>query len=121
MKYLVLSVCLIVVLGMTASRPATRIRNITAAGTETAKLQVVDASGTEAEYTIELPSGPPATGDSSSQKAIDKQITNSLAAKNIACPPKREKVTDYVWRCGNGTLVKTSNAKLARWLAKAWG
>lgn len=120
MKYLVLVACLLVVLGLTAHRPTPHLKAVAVVGGETAKLQVVTSSGTEKEYTIELPSGPPPTGDTSSLKAVDKQIIKILSENNIDCPPKREKVIDKVWRCGNGNIIKTSNARLARLFAKAW-
>jgi hypothetical protein len=81
-------------------------------------LMVVTPEGSTKEYKFKLPPpGPPSTGEKS---MILKKVNAILQENEIDCPPKREKVGENIWKCGNGKLVKTPDAKLARILSKAW-
>jgi hypothetical protein len=87
------------------------------AQSETVRLQVVSTETGTKEYIFKLPFGPPPTGDNS---AVMKKVDAILAENKIDCPPKREKISENIWKCGNGKLVKTPDVRLGRILAKAW-
>lgn len=81
-------------------------------------LEIVDENGNVKEVSFEWPfSGPPPIGDNSSLAAKVEEI---LKENDVDCPPERTKVSDYVWRCGNGKLVRTKDRKVGRLLSKAW-
>lgn len=61
--------------------------------------------------------GPPPVGSDSSLVAT---VDTILKDNDVDCPPERTKVSEHVWKCGNGKLIRTDNRKLGRLLSKAW-
>ena len=82
------------------------------------QLEIVEANGSSKKYNIDWPyQGPPPTGSSADVLA---KVDTILLENNIDCPPKREKISDNIWRCGNGKEIRTKDKRLVRLLTKAW-
>jgi coenzyme F420-reducing hydrogenase gamma subunit len=82
-------------------------------------LEIIDTNSIVKVYDFDWPfsDGPQPVG---SEKSFIKIVDGILVDNNIDCPPKREKVSDHVWLCGNGKKIRTQNTKLANLLSKAW-
>lgn len=61
--------------------------------------------------------GPPSIGDSTT---LVKRVDALLQENGVECPPARVKLSENVWRCGNGKLIRTKDTRLAGLLGKAW-
>ncbi len=76
-----------------------------------------DSSVRVVKFKWPITSGPKSVGGKS--EAI--KIVESICANNgIDCPPKREKISENVWRCSNGKRIRTKDEKLAKLLSNAW-
>ncbi|SDH52358.1 hypothetical protein SAMN04487996_1431 [Dyadobacter soli] len=83
------------------------------------KFQIVNQDSTETNYSFKWPfeSGPKPVGGT---KALIEKVDKILAEHGVPCPPKRKKLTDAVWLCGNGKMIKTSDSKLIDLFSEAW-
>ena len=61
--------------------------------------------------------GPPPIG---SDDLLINKVDSILKENDIDCPPERRKVSDEIWVCGNGKLIKPKDKKLSRLFNKAW-
>lgn len=85
---------------------------------EKVSLEIIHQDGTSKEVKFDWPfKGPPSVG---SNKALLKTVDKILLENEIDCPPKREKISDHIWKCGNGKKVRSKDDKLTRLLTKAW-
>jgi len=82
-------------------------------------LEIIDTNSNVKTYQIKwpFPSGPKNVGG---EKSFMNVVDTILSDNNIECPPKREKVSENIWRCGNGKKIRTSSAKLSKLFSKAW-
>lgn len=60
------------------------------------------------------------SGNTGATKAVMSKIDKVLRENGVDCPPKREKVSDNIWLCGNGKKIKTDNTKLKALFSEAW-
>ncbi len=80
--------------------------------------EIVDEDGTSKTIEFEWPyKGPPPIGSS---KSVMNAINDKLSAHGIDCPPERQKISEYIWKCGNGKKIRTNDKRLARLLTVEW-
>jgi hypothetical protein len=85
---------------------------------QTVELEIINEDGSVKDYTVEWPyNGPPPTGGNTE---VIKKVDKILSENDINCPPQRVKVSDNIWKCGNGKKIRAKDAKLSRLLSKAW-
>jgi len=90
----------------------------TVLGQDKVSVEVINKDGTVKKVEFDWPfKGPPPVGSS---EELIKKVDAILNENGIDCPPKREKVSDNIWKCGNGKKIRTDDSKLARLLSKAW-
>ena len=85
---------------------------------KTVSLEIISEDGKTEEITIEWPfNGPPPVG---SNAALMEKVDSLLKDNKVDCPPKRVKVSDHIWKCGNGKKIRTNSRKLVRLFNEAW-
>jgi hypothetical protein len=74
------------------------------------QLEVVDNSGESKHVVFDLPpQGELLNLDLKDRKRI---LDSILTRHGVYCPPKREKISANIWKCGNGNKVRTNDARL---------
>lgn len=87
--------------------------------TEKVSLEIIDTNSQVINYEIDWPF-PPGPKPVGGETSIINVVNGILSDNNIDCPPKREKVSENIWLCGNGKKIKAKSNKLAKLLSKAW-
>lgn len=94
------------------------ISNTLQAQDNTVSLEIIDTDSTIKVIELEWPyDGPPPVGSNISVMDI---IYNKLSENNIDCPPERKKISENIWKCGNGKKIRTKDKRLARILSSEW-
>ncbi|MEM6737713.1 MAG: hypothetical protein AAF620_16745 [Bacteroidota bacterium] len=84
----------------------------------TVSLEIINEDGTSKMVSFEWPFiGPPPIG---SDSVLSSKVQNILVDNDIDCPPERKKVSDNIWKCGNGKKIRTNDKKLEALLTKVW-
>lgn len=82
------------------------------------KLEIIDENKSvkKVEFAWPYPDSVPV----GSTKALLNEIDKMLNSNGVDCPPKREKLSDNIWKCGNGKKIRTNDQRLIKLLSKAW-
>ncbi len=85
---------------------------------DSVSLEIVNLKGKNTVLTFKWPfTGTPYASDTA---AFMMKVDDLLIENGVDCPPKREKISDHMWRCGNGKIIRTDNVKFSRVLELAW-
>lgn len=74
------------------------------------EIEVLDDKNKSSKFELNWPfDGPPPIGADldAALDSLDREISE-------VCPPKRRKLSDNIWKCGNGKRIRTNNRKLNR-------
>ncbi|TFF36320.1 hypothetical protein [Mucilaginibacter psychrotolerans] len=84
-------------------------------------LNVTDVKGHTKiiHFKILFPVGPGNTGGINKSNLLTT-LGQKLREKGVVCPPKRKKIADNVWICGDGTKYTSDNQKLNALLEELW-
>lgn len=65
---------------------------------------------------------PLTTGQDSLRNRSDliRKIYQICSENGVDCPPIRQKVSDNVWRCGNGKRIRIRDNRLANLMLEVW-
>lgn len=81
-------------------------------------IEIISQDGSTNVVQFNWPFNGPAPAEKS--KELVAQVSKILHDNGIDCPPQREKLSDAIWRCGNGKKIRTKDSELTRLLSKAW-
>jgi len=85
---------------------------------EKVSIEIINEDGSKKTIQFEWPfKGPPPVGD---KEDLPTKVNSILISNEIVCPPKREKVSENIWKCGNGKKIRSNDEKLTRLLNKVW-
>lgn len=82
------------------------------------KLEIIseDKSTKKVEFNWPFSHEAPVGGSSVLINEVDKVLKKN----GVDCPPKREKISDNIWKCGNGKKIRTDDPRFIKLLSKAW-
>ena len=80
-----------------------------------AKLEIINRDSSITKVKIKLGSS-----DLAENPTIMARVNTELRTNNIDCPPKRFKLADNVWLCGDGKKIVTNDARLKAILTSEW-
>lgn len=84
-----------------------------------ATFEVVKEDGSIQSFSFEWPyDGPPPIGSIDSVLSTVQLI---LEENELDCPPEREKISDNIWKCGNGNKIRTDDQRLKTVFSYSWG
>jgi len=88
---------------------------------DTVAVEMTDTKGKTKTIRLRLkfPGGTGNTGSSGQSKVL-ADLSKALKDKGVVCPPKRQKIADNVWICGDGTKYISTNKKLTALLEELW-
>lgn len=82
-------------------------------------IQIIDQDSSEKSHSFKWPFEKGQKPVGGTQVLIEK-VDKILRDNGVPCPPKRKKLTDNVWICGNGKKIKTNDAQLIELFTETW-
>ena len=86
-----------------------------APGPDEVTVNIIDEMGALESLTFVWPfQGPPPIG------AADPIVDSLYIVMQEICPPERKKISENIWKCGNGKKINTDDKRMAGYLSSQW-